>query len=67
MKHSRPDIANSVREASKVMDSATKSHWKYLLRIVKYVIDTKNYSLCHHIKSELFEYRKQSKNLGQVI
>ena len=50
MKHSRPDIANSVREASKVMDGATKSHWKYLMRFIKYVIDTKNYTLCHRVK-----------------
>ena len=38
-----------MREASKVMDGATKSHWKYLMRIVKYVIDTKNYTLCHRV------------------
>ena len=50
MKHSRPDIANSVREASKVMDGATMSHWKYLMRIIKYVIDTNNYTLCHRVK-----------------
>ena len=31
MKHSRPDIANAVHEASKVMDGATKTHQKYLL------------------------------------
>jgi hypothetical protein len=45
MKHSRPDIANAVREASKVMDGATKAHWKYLLRIIKYVIDTRDRTL----------------------
>jgi hypothetical protein len=37
MKHSRPDIANAVREASKVLDGATKAHWKYLPQIIKYV------------------------------
>jgi Reverse transcriptase (RNA-dependent DNA polymerase) len=31
MKHSRPDIANAIREARKVMDGATKTHQKYLL------------------------------------
>ena len=40
-KHSRPDIPNAVREASKVMDGATLAHFKYMLRIVKYVIDTR--------------------------
>jgi hypothetical protein len=38
MKHSRPDVSNAIREASKVMDGATKKHWKYLLRIIKYVL-----------------------------
>jgi hypothetical protein len=41
VKHSRPDIANSVRELSKVMDGATVAHFKMLLRVVKYVVDTK--------------------------
>ena len=50
MKHSRPDIANSVREASKFMDGATKSYLKYLMKIIKYVIDTKNYTLCYRVK-----------------
>jgi hypothetical protein len=27
VKHSRPDIANSVQELSKVADVATKCHW----------------------------------------
>ena len=35
MKHSRPDICNSTREASKVMDLATMADYKYLLRIIK--------------------------------
>jgi hypothetical protein len=50
MKHSRPDIANSVREASKVMDGATKSHWKYLVRIIGYVLGTKDKKLQFTIK-----------------
>jgi hypothetical protein len=32
VKHSRFDIANSVRELSKVTDGATIAHWKLLLR-----------------------------------
>ena len=31
VKHSRPDIANAVRELSKVADGATEAHWKALL------------------------------------
>ena len=50
MKHSRPDIANAVREASKVMDGATKAHWKYLLRIIKFVIDSKEKKLRYTLK-----------------
>ena len=42
MKHSCPDIANYVREASKVMDTANQAHWKYLMQIIRYVLDTQN-------------------------
>jgi hypothetical protein len=41
VKHSRPDIANAVRNLSKVMDGATEAHQKILYRAIKYVIDTK--------------------------
>ena len=49
MKHSCPDIANSVREASKVMDRANQAHWKYSMQIIKYVLDTRNQVL-HYTK-----------------
>ena len=39
-KHSRPDIANAIREASKVMDGATLGHYKYLMRVMKYLVHT---------------------------
>jgi hypothetical protein len=45
VKHSRPDIANAVRELSKVADGATPGHWKALIRLIKYVIDTENHKL----------------------
>ncbi len=45
MKHSRPDVANAVREASKVMDGATEAHYAYLLQIIKFVVDTGNRKL----------------------
>jgi hypothetical protein len=45
MKHSRPDISNAVRELSKVMDGATNAHLKNLLRLIKFVSDTKNIGL----------------------
>jgi len=45
VKHSRPDIANAVRELSKVADGATKLHWKALLRVIKYVLSTENHGL----------------------
>ena len=45
VKHSRPDIANSVRELSKVADGATKDHWNKLLRNIKFVLDTKYLAL----------------------
>ena len=45
LKHSRPDLSNSVRELTKVMDGATKGHLKSLHRVVKYVLTTKNWRL----------------------
>ena len=45
VKHSRPDIANAVRELSKVADGATEAHWKAMCRLIKYVLDTANYGL----------------------
>jgi hypothetical protein len=45
VKHSRPDIANSVRELSKVADGATSAHWKAMTRLVKYVVNTESVGL----------------------
>ena len=44
-KHSRPDICNPVRELSKNMDGATRSQEKELLRVIKFVLDTKDFGL----------------------
>lgn len=45
IKHSRPDLSNATRELAKVMDGATLKHWKDLLRVIKFTIDTKNWKL----------------------
>jgi hypothetical protein len=45
VKHSRPDLANAVRELTKVLDKATIAHWKALLRTIKFVFDTKSFAL----------------------
>ena len=45
LKHSRPDLSNSVRELTKVMDGATKGHLKAMYRVMKYVMDTKHWRL----------------------
>jgi hypothetical protein len=45
VKHSRPDIANATRELSKVADGATQAHFKYLMRVIKYVLDTETFGL----------------------
>ena len=44
-KHSRPDICNIVVELSKCMDRATMGTYQEMLRVVKFVIDTKNFCL----------------------
>ena len=48
VKYSRPDIANPVRELSKVLDSPTPASFKEMLRVIKYVLDTKEYGLRVH-------------------
>jgi hypothetical protein len=45
VKHSRPDLANAVRDLSKVADGATKAHWKSLMRTINYAISTEKYGL----------------------
>ena len=42
VKHSRPDIANPVRELSKVLDGAKHETFKGTFCVVKYVLDTKH-------------------------
>ena len=49
VKFSRPDLSNCVRELSKVMRDATKSHLKSLLRTIKFVLDTSSWGLKYEI------------------
>jgi hypothetical protein len=44
-KYSQPDISNIVQELSKIMDSATWGAYNQLLRVIKFVIDTKTFGL----------------------
>ena len=48
VKHSRPDLANPVRELSKCLDCAGEAAHKEMLRIIKFVLDTKNRGLKVH-------------------
>ena len=45
VKYSRPDIANSVRELSKVNDGAGERHYKELIRCLRYVFGTREKAL----------------------
>ena len=45
VKHSRPDIANAVRELSKCLDAPTMMAYKEMQRVAKYVIETPNKGL----------------------
>ena len=40
----RYDIANVFSEHSKMMDKATELHYKSLLQLIKYTLDTKEYT-----------------------
>jgi hypothetical protein len=51
-KHSRPDIANTVRELTKVLDGASPAAFKELKRVIKYVLDTENLALTIHPRVE---------------
>jgi hypothetical protein len=44
-KHSRPDIANAVRELTKVLDGASPAAYKEMKRVIKYVLDTEKLAL----------------------
>jgi Reverse transcriptase (RNA-dependent DNA polymerase)/gag-polypeptide of LTR copia-type len=45
IKHSRPDICNAVRELTKCLDGATPVAYKEMMRLIKYVLDTKDRGL----------------------
>jgi hypothetical protein len=45
VKHSRPDIANAVRNLSKCMDKATEGAFKEMCRVIKFVLDTRDFGL----------------------
>ena len=45
VKHSRPEIANPVRELSRTLDGANQAQYKEMLRIIRFVLDTKEYGL----------------------
>jgi len=45
VKHSRPDIANYVRELSKVLDGPSKASYREMLRCIQYVLDSKDMGL----------------------
>jgi hypothetical protein len=45
IEYSRPDLENVVRESSKSMDIASLATYKEMLRVVKFVLDTKYYCL----------------------
>ena len=50
-KKSHPYVCNVVREHSKCMDKASKGRYLEMLRVVKFVIDTKN-NTCLRIRPE---------------
>ena len=56
MKHSHPDLSNSVRELSKVMDRANRNHLKMMRRVTKFVIDTQDRKLILQPKPDEVEW-----------
>jgi hypothetical protein len=56
--HSRFDIANSVRELSKVADRATIEYWKLWLRCIKYFRTIEDLALKLKCNSAFFFWDK---------
>ena len=52
-KFSRPDISNTVRELSKMNTCANEAHMKELLRLVKFVLDTRFWMLKYKVNGNL--------------
>ena len=52
IKYSRPDISNAVRELSKVNNGATEGQYKELLRVMKFVKDTKKSGLKYNVENK---------------
>ena len=50
VKHSRPDLANCVRELSKVNISATAGNYKQLIRALKFIETTKMRGIKYKLK-----------------
>jgi hypothetical protein len=56
IKYSMRDLANVVRELSKCMDGASHAAYKEMLRVMKFVMNTKQYCLKMQPKDEEKEW-----------
>ena len=45
IKHSRPDMANAIRELTKCLDAPSEASYKAMLRCIKYLLDSKHKGL----------------------
>jgi hypothetical protein len=50
--YSRPDLANVVKESSKCMDGSNIAVYKEMLRVMKFVLDTKDCCLKLNLNCE---------------
>jgi len=64
VKHSMPDIVNAVRELCKALDRTSPVAYKELMRVLKYVLETKYLSL--KVKPEISE-RVQNGILSHTV
>jgi hypothetical protein len=61
VKFSRPDISSAVREIAKAINRPTEVQVKNLYRIIKYVVNTKDYGLLMNPQNENNEYTWEMK------
>jgi hypothetical protein len=66
IKYSRPDLANVIRELSKCMDGANLAAYKDMLRVLKFVLDKKDYCLKLKQKQEITNKSNQKENKSQI-
>ena len=55
-KHSRPNLCNAVKELSMTIDRPAPIHLKEMYRIIRYVLQMRDYGLKSHLRKKFMVY-----------